>query len=293
MLKKFLISIVVLLFALQKNSYAQSYAEFFMQKENEILKKMDFVLGAPTELERRSYADSVYQILFNLLQTENAFYYPFTKLKQRISISEFNDEIKIFTFTSTTAKDKHIYWGIIQWYNPKTKQYQLIELSDNDELKHEDVNKFFTNNNWYGALYYKIIRLPKMNKNQYIVLGWDGNDLLTNKKIIDVLTISSNGKVKFGHPSLKTEQNKTVKRLIFEYGDEVVMSLKWEPDYNAIVFDYLVPISEQFNGVWAYYGPSVNRFDALIYNKGKWEYKKDLDIKLHKSKNDKLYKAPK
>ncbi len=291
-MRKKIAHILILLFV-QWQAFAQSDVDYFMKTENEIVQKMNYVLGAPTELERRNYADTVYQLLVEMLQTENSFYYPFDKLKQRISVAEYNDEIKIFTFTSTTAKDKHIYWGIIQWYNPKTKQYQLIELNDTEKLNHKDLNKIFTNKKWYGALYYKIIRLPKMNKNQYILLGWDGNDLLTNKKMIDVLTISSNGNVKFGYPVLKTEQNRTAKRLIFEYGDEVVMSLKWEPEYNAIVFDYLIPLSPQFEGVWTYYGPSVNRFDALLYNKGKWTYKKDLDIKLHKTIRDKYYKDPK
>tara|TARA_Y100000589_G_scaffold147205_1_gene140799 strand:- start:36962 stop:37840 length:879 start_codon:yes stop_codon:yes gene_type:complete len=292
MIKK-LTHIILWLLIIPFATRAQADAEYFMQKENEIVQKMNLVLGAPTELERTSYADTVYRLLTEVLQNENSFYYPFNIIKKRISVVQFEDEIKIFTFTTTTAKDKHIYRGIIQWYNPKTKQVQLIELNDTEKLNHNDINKTFSNNKWYGALYYKIIRLPKMNKNQYVVLGWDGNDLLTNRKIIDVITIGSNGNVKFGYPVLKTEQNRTAKRLIFEYGDEVVMSLKWEPEYNAIVFDYLVPLSDQFHGVWAYYGPSLNRFDALIYNKGKWTYKKDLDIKLHKTIKDKFYKSPK
>ncbi len=272
--------------------HAQSEVDFFMQHEHQILQQMEVVLGAPTEKERTAAADSVYRLLTEALLHENSFFYPFDKLKQRISIAQ-SDDIKLFTFTSTTAKNKHIYWGIIQWYNPKTKQYQLIELQDTEPLAHDDINKTFTAGKWYGALYYQILHLPKMGKNRYVIFGWDGNDILTNKKVIDVLTIMPNGNVKFGHPVLKTEQNRPAKRLIFEYGDEVVMSVKWEPEYHAIVFDYLVPLSPQFEGVWAYYGPSVNRFDALIYEKGKWTYKKDLNITLHKSIRDKYYKDPK
>ena len=192
MIKK-LTHIILWLLIIPFATRAQADAEYFMQKENEIVQKMNLVLGAPTELERTSYADTVYRLLTEVLQNENSFYYPFNIIKKRISVVQFEDEIKIFTFTTTTAKDKHIYRGIIQWYNPKTKQVQLIELNDTEKLNHNDINKTFSNNKWYGALYYKIIRLPKMNKNQYVVLGWDGNDLLTNRKIIDVITIGSNG----------------------------------------------------------------------------------------------------
>ena len=36
-------------------------------------------------------------------------------------------------------------------------------------------------NSWFGALYYKIIPVVK-NKTYYTLLGWDGNDMFSNKK---------------------------------------------------------------------------------------------------------------
>jgi len=194
-----------------------------------------------------------------------------------------------------SSNGKLIVKGVLQRAEAKNQNGRVypMELLQREAKKY--TGNFIKEKRALGELDHPDSSVVNLNNVSHNVLEmhWDGNDLLTNRKIIDVITIGSNGNVKFGYPVLKTEQNRTAKRLIFEYGDEVVMSLKWEPEYNAIVFDYLVPLSDQFHGVWAYYGPSLNRFDALIYNKGKWTYKKDLDIKLHKTIKDKFYKSPK
>ena len=144
---------------------------------------------------------------------------------------------------------------------------------------------------WYGALYYEIIHDKKLGDNTYTLLGWDGDYNLTNKKIIDAVTISSSGAVKFGSPIFKTGK-KAQKRVIFTYSETAVMSLKYHPKDQRIVFDFLVPTGSNLEGVYEYYGPSLNRFDAYVIDKGHWEFHKDVDVHLDKNLKDRFYKSP-
>jgi len=145
---------------------------------------------------------------------------------------------------------------------------------------------------WYGALYYKIIYDKKLSKNYYTLLGWDGNNNLTNKKIIDVIDVGNNGTIKLGAPIFKNK-GKTKKRVLFEYSENVVMSLKYHPKEKKIVFDFLVPASSSLEGIYEYYGPSLNRFDAYFFNENKWNYQEDVDIEQDRNIKDFMWGNPK
>ena len=41
------------------------------------------------------------------------------------------------------------------------------------------------------------------------------------------------------------------------------MSLKYHPKEKKIVFDFLVPASSKLEGIYEYYGPSLNQIDML------------------------------
>ena len=71
---------------------------------------------------------------------------------------------------------------------------------------------------------------------------------------------------------LEFRYNDAKKRVIFEYSENTVMSLKYHENIGKIVFDFLVPASSKLKGVYEYYGPSLNRFDAFFVEKGKWIY---------------------
>ena len=46
-------------------------------------------------------------------------------------------------------------------------------------------------------------------------------------------------------------------------------------------------------GIYEYYGPELNVFDALVAEKGKWIYEADTDIVLDKSIKDYMWIDPK
>ena len=65
------------------------------------------------------------------------------------------------------------------------KLFPLIDKSNVIVDKEDTVGNNF---GWIGAVYYKIIEKHSFGKNFYTLLGYDENNISSNKKIIEVLT---------------------------------------------------------------------------------------------------------
>ena len=247
----------------------------------------DIIGGQSDEIRYKSNT-SYKKILKKIITDNSSFDYQFDELI-KISILKVND-IKIYNWALPLTDGTFEYFAYLQIRKSK-EEYKVIELNDKSDNIKTPENKILTFKNWYGALYYKIISSKKLGKNYYTLLGWDGNNNLTNKKIIDVMNISDNGIIKFGAPIFKTK-NKMKKRVIFEYSESTVMSLKYRPEIEKIVFDLLVPASSKLTGIYEYYGPSLNRFDAFSLDKRKWIYEEDTKIELDRNIKDNFWKDP-
>ena len=225
--------------------------------------------------------------LSSLINNPNTFETNFDSLKT-ISILKAHN-LKIYNWTIPFTDGTFEYFAFLQI---KTKDgFLVVELTDKSDEINSPENKILTPKSWYGALYYKLIHHKKLGENTYTVLGWDGNNMLTNKKIVDVVTISGNGMVKIGSPIFKMK-NKTQRRVIFEYSENAVMSLKYHADKEQIIFDFLVPSSTKLKDIYEYYGPALNRFDAFNINKNKWLYQEDVDIELDRNIKDHMWIDP-
>lgn len=256
-----------------------------INKLNELGKN---ILAAENDEDKLKINQDYKTALKDLINLPNSFDSSFTDLKT-ISILKAN-KLKIYNWTIPFTDGTFEYFAFLQIKTDKG--FSLVELTDKSEGVKSPENKILTPKSWYGALYYKIIHHKKLGENTYTLLGWDGNNMLTNKKIIDVVTISGNGMIKFGSPIFKMK-NKVQRRVIFEYSKEVVMSLKYHPEVGKIIFDHLVPASSKLVGVYEYYGPALKIFDAFYIEKGKWIYEKDTDIKLDRNIKDHMWVDPK
>lgn len=225
--------------------------------------------------------------LLEVINSETAFDYNFDVLKT-ISILKAN-ELKIYNWALPYPNGTFKYFAFVTTL--RKENYKVVELIDKSESIKSPTSKILMPKMWYGALYYKIIHHKKIGENYYTFLGWDGNNKLTNKKIIDVIQVTSNNTIKIGAPIFKMEK-KTQKRVIFEYTDNAVMSLKYHPKLEKIVFDYLVPSNSSLKGIYEYYGPALKVFDALILDKKQWVFEHDVNILLDKSVKDHMWTDP-
>lgn len=266
-----------------------SQEKTFVDYETE-LNQLSIDLISEANDGRKENINTEFQTLLReALAKKGSFEFPFKNIRA-ISILKSNDKVKIYNWTIPFEDETYKYFAIVQLKLDK-EQYKLVELIDkSDEIKKPEFQTL-TDKIWFGALYYDIIYDKKLGSDTYTLLGWDGDYNLTNKKIIDVMTINKSGAIKFGSSIFKMEK-KSQKRVLFTYSESAVMSLKYQPKENLIVFDYLVPTESSLEGVFEYYGPSLNRFDGFVINKNKWQYQKDVDIQQHKNLKDRFYNSP-
>ena len=183
------------------------------------------------------------------------------------------------------------YYGFIQWTNPKKHLFKLFTLVDKSgEIKNPE-NSILDPSKWIGAVYYKLIPFKSQSNHLYALLGYNGHDKITTKKLIEVLSISSDGGVKFGADVFKWDKH-NLKRMIFEYASQAVMSLKFEQENKRIVFDHLSAPESKLEGQYQYYGPDWS-IDCVALKKGKWVYMADIDARNQPNAKDNSYADPK
>jgi hypothetical protein len=140
-------------------------------------------------------------------------------------------------------------------------------------------------------LYNRIIVKKNGSKTYYTLLGWDGNDKFSQKKIIDVLTFDQNGAPRFG-ADIFNFGKRYPKRVIFEYSVTCkTMPVRYSAKKDTIIFGHLAPMQPQLAGQFQYYCCDLS-YDGFGWKKGKWNYGEDVKALNDKDENDNLYKDP-
>jgi hypothetical protein len=210
-----------------------------------------------------------------ILNDQSAFDYPFEKF-QFCKLISSDHHVRLFNWNAPKKDGTHAYYCYVLVFNEKSKTFTWTELKDNQREVEKIENKYLNSDKWFGALYYEIIPMDKKGRGDtYTLLGWDGKDNLTNRKIVDAMTILPS-KLRFGAGIYHMDDG-TRKRMIMEYSDEVSASLKYHPKKHCIVMDHLSPKNPMMSGVYADYGPDGS-YDVLLLKKGKWDLIENVDI---------------
>lgn len=237
----------------------------------------DKMLHGLTEQERTHAQDIFSNMLDSIIGNRASFSLSFSKIKS-LSVQEAPDNtFRIFTWNTRTDEGGYKYYGRLQFPAGRKNEYQVIKLDDQSEEINSPETKKLGPAEWYGAVYYQIIHKKYKKKDYYTLLGWDGNDKITTKKLIDVLVLDKSGDITFGAPIF--EYGKIRHRIFFEYGKKVTMALNYEKKDDLIVFDHLSPTESSLKGQYAFYGPDFS-YEALRFKKGRW-----ILIKNHLAKN--------
>lgn len=219
----------------------------------------------------------------------SAFDYPFDQL-QFCKVKSSDNRLRLFNWNQPRLNGTHKYYCFVLVKNPKQLGFTWYELKDNENEPDKIENKFLNADKWMGALYYEIIPMDKKGRGDtYTLLGWDGKDNLTTRKIIDAITIMGS-KVRLGAGLYRLDDG-TRKRMIFEYSEEVSMSVKFYPKKKCIVLDHLSPKNPLMTGIYADYGPDGS-YDILMMKKGKWELIENADISEFVNGDDKPFRDP-
>jgi len=201
----------------------------------------------------------------------------FEDIKNLSVLKSDDDYIYILTWALQLSGKNMQYFGFIKYFNVNRGKYYIEELAENQPLSNDLKNKKIYSENWYGALYYDIITIKYKRKRHYVLLGWNGNDDFTNKKLIDVLYLEDDEIPVLGN-NIINYNGQLISRLVFEYGERVSMQLTFDEKKEQIIWDHLSPSKQELSGQYEYYGPDLT-FDALFFEKGFWKYLSDIDLK--------------
>lgn len=246
------------------------------------------IMFADSEEKRQNASDGFSLILSEVLNYEKSFKHPFDSLKTISILNSPDNQFRLFNWILKKDNGSHKYYAFIQY--KKKKKIELIELIDNSKNIRNSINKNLDSKNWLGCLYYKIIYIKKTGRKYYTLLGWDGHDSKSTKKIIEVLTFGGKNKIKFGLPIFKLKNKESQKRFILESDAKTSFTLKYDKNIQSIVFSNLIPIKKDLKGMEEYYIPDGS-FNSFEYKSGKWYLMDNIDAR-NKNKKSK-YKKPK
>ncbi|MGD9993494.1 MAG: hypothetical protein AB7S69_09365 [Salinivirgaceae bacterium] len=276
--------ILIVLVSVFGNTFAQESNPFdFVNAEKELLVLADELLQVRFDDELLDSLNlKLEKKLKYTLEQQNAFDYPFDSLSAISQLVSDDKLLRIFTWHRVKANGTHHHSGFIQYYHKPKKEVLLFQLNDFSDSIPEPANQTLSYDYWFGATYYDMVSVEINGETNYTLIGWDGNDLHSNKKVIDLLYFSANGKPRFGKPVFVADRYRS-KRIVFEYSRMATMMVKWEAGRKQIVFDHLAPTEPVYQGNHKFYGPDLS-YDAFEFREGLWHYVSAIDYKMEAPK---------
>ena len=254
----------------EPNPYIDSLAKY-----EKIMKCLgDSIIDGSNEWVRMDALTDFIPVFKRTLKFPGSYNYPFDSLGFMHKLIAPDNTFRIYSWVLKFDNRSYRYYGAIHFNDPE--KLKLIPLFDKSQSIPYDVEEdtILNNETWYGCLYYEIGMTKKGKKTYYILLGWDGNNTIGNKKIIEILSFDNEGKPVFGAGIIKVDKT-VLNRKVFQYNASAIFSLRFIPGTKAIVFDNLVPPDEKNQGkLWSYLPDGS--YDYFEIGKGKLTFKKDL-----------------
>ncbi|QEC44440.1 hypothetical protein [Pseudobacter ginsenosidimutans] len=196
--------------------------------------------------ERFRYDSLFIRSFVRALQFTNSFYYPFDS----VNISKLyapDSAFRIFTWQA--KKDEYVVMqrGAIQMRTPDGK-LKLIPLHDQSMFTKNPMDSVRSNENWIGAIYYKIILKEYKGKKYYTLIGFDEFSVGSSKKWMEVLSFE-NGQPVFGNPAISfeddEEKRKPQHRFSIEFKKEAKAFFNYDPELDLIIVDHLISETDE------------------------------------------------
>ena len=238
------------------------------------------------EKERLTSAHQFVKHMVKALRIPNSYFFELDTVKNISILYSPDQHFRIITWNLALNNEQYRNYGVLQLnpdYMKKLKDttnlrsyYPLIDKSD--KIKNL-MDTTFDNEHWFGALYYSIDMSTYQKQPFYLLLGWDGNTMLSNRKVVECLYFENNIPM-FGKAVFDLKDNrykKPLKRLVFEYNNQANMVLRFETTKGILVQENVAPPRPQDWGKPETYVPDGS-YDFYKFNKktGLWEKQKDM-----------------
>lgn len=244
-----------------------------VEREDQLNELLDTLRNAKDDEAKKTANAELDRLMELTLNEPTIFDISFTKLKTIGIIDSPDGLVRIVNWNVELTDDQQQYNGYVITRSAIGKEPRVVKLNYVRDIYNPKPTEVVDDENWYGALYYDIIPYGSGSKASYILLGWNGAGMNSNMKLIDAMTFTSKG-VKFGQSIFKTK-DQTLKRVFLEHSSKSVISLKYEEEYNRIIFDHLSPENPSMVGFYEYYVPDMS-YDAFIFGGNKLTLKEDV-----------------
>jgi len=205
--------------------------------------------------------------------TDNAHFLDSLALRYIKKVNSDDGLLSLYTWHYTLSDGFSQYGGLLRYKG------EVQKLIFNDRVIDEDAK--YTADNWCGGIYYDVITVLASDKTYYTLLAWDGNNKVSTKKIIDVLSFDKRGRAIFGHP-LFVDEHQTQHRVVLEYASNNSLLLEYDAEEKAIITNELLPNEARFAGVKSYYNVG-DEFNAYRFEEGHWVLYRQVDLRMSKA----------
>src|SRR5688500_7517977 len=161
-----------------------------LTKKEDSLKSLALQIIQGRTAADRFKADSHFTKMFvRALKIPHSFDYTFDSLVTISKLLPSDASFKIFTWQMVINDHVVRQHGAIQM-KTKDGSLNLFPLIDKSDITENPADTIGNNLGWIGAVYYRLIEKQVFGKSYYTLLGYDENNLNSNKKIVEVLTFN-------------------------------------------------------------------------------------------------------
>jgi len=217
---------------------------------------------------------------------QGAYEYTFDSLLSVSKLTSPDNSFKIFTWQFFEGKNSYVYYGYVLHQDGR-----IVRLIDQSNEYYTPQFEVGDKDHWYGALYYNMRPFTDSEgKMQYLMFGYDGNSLLENRKIIDVLSWDEKGAPVFGAPVFQSSTESrghppVMHRVLMEYFAQAKLSCNYEEIHSSIIYDHLIFTKTPYGEFMIPDGS----YEGYVYEEGKWRHVAKM---FHHSYGDKNYPVP-
>ncbi len=250
--------------------------DLFLRVEGNINGYMAEMLASKNDTAKYMLNENIKEQFKSVLFKKNAHRYAFENLEHVSVLTPKDKSFKLITWHLEKENETYIYSGYLTFFSRKIKKQVVIPLMD-FSFKMSNIEKqTYTPEYWFGMLYYDLITVERDGRKYYTLLGWDGNNEVSDKKIIDVLWFDNEGNPRFGAPLFISEhgiQNK----FIIEYHQLAAVTIDYDSKNERIIYDDVQPLDGNSFDLKGTYIPTLN-FHALKFDGKMWQKIEQVDV---------------
>ena len=181
--------------------------------------------NAPTDNERYLASEEAVDALRDALDEQGSERWHWTLPRSVSVLTSPDGRLRVITWAVVRDNGEFECFGVVQYYNERTEVYEHAVLHDKSEEMLNREESLLSADNWLGAIYQDIIQTSAGDRTYYTLLGWNGVDNITDRRIIEPV-IMRGGEPQFGASVFRRERN--LRRVVLEYRGDAAVQMAYD-----------------------------------------------------------------